>query len=695
MSIFKKVYTNSSDFLIEIGCEELPAKGLLKLTAILADKIIAGLQKNGINHGPHQIFATPRRLAVLIAKLDRQQPEMIIERRGPMLANAFTADGQPTPAAIGFARSCNVEVSELKRLEVSKGACLFYKQKKPGVKTEQILPEIISQALAALPIARPMTWNDGRFVFVRPVRWVVMLFGDTPIITEILGIKSGIETFGHRFLSPQAIRLKNPQDYAGILEKQGYVIASFEQRKARIYQLLKNIAPKNSNIIINEDLLNEVTGIVEWPVALLGKFNERFLKLPNEVLISSIQKHQKSFPIAELLKNSLLPYFATISNIKSQQPERVVKGNERIINARLSDAEFFYNTDTKKTLEESLQNLKGIIFQAGLGSMYDKAERLSKLSDFMVKFVDSEGDGHAKRAGLLAKADLTTEMVGEFPELQGIMGFYYALNSKESEIVAVAIKEQYLPRHAGDRLPQTMIGSVIAIADRIDLLVGIIGINKAPTGDKDPLGLRRAALGVIRIILEKEIDLDLRDLIVFTKDNYGVFSLQVVEQVLEFIYERLRGYYAEKDITSQIFNAVLARQPTNLLDFNERVKAVLAFSQLPEAESLAIANKRVHNILQKSAATVVEEIETHLLTENAEKKLAEQIRNKESEIEALLLKRQYTRLLKSLAELKPVIDVFFDQVMVMVDDEKLRVNRIALLARLRKLFLHCADISML
>jgi glycyl-tRNA synthetase beta chain len=689
---------NKNDFLVEIGCEELPAKNLLMLATAFANNIIMNLQKNSIKYGTHHVFATPRRLAVLIEQIDLEQPEIIVERRGPMLVHAFTADSEPTPATIGFAHSCNIAIEKLQKLETPKGICLIYKQKKAGIKTKQLLPIIISQSLAALPIAKPMTWGNGLFAFIRPVHWIVMLFGNTQITTEILGIKSGKTTFGHRFLSPKPIELKNPREYPTILEQQGYVIADFKQRKEKIRLLLKNIAPKTANIITDEKLLDEVTGIVEWPVALLGKFDARFLKLPNEILITSIRKHQKSFPLVTSNTNTLMPYFATISNIESTQPERVIKGNERVINARLTDAEFFYNTDIKKSLESYLQNLSGIIFQTGLGSMYDKAQRLSNLAEFIATKTSADINS-AKRAGLLAKADLTTTMVGEFPELQGIMGFYYALKSNKSKIIATAIKEHYLPRHSGDQLPQTTIGNIIAIADRTDLLVGIIGINKASTGNKDPLGLRRATLGIIRIIIEKKIDLDLQELIIFTKANYKISdampSPQVVEQTLEFIYERLRGYYAEKNIPSQIFSAVLSLQPTSLWDFNERIIAVIAFSTLPEAESLAISNKRVHNILQKSTVFIPEKIQVNLLSEDAEKELAHQISIKGSEIEPMLLNRQYTQLLKTLATLKPAIDTFFDQVMVMTDDEKLRANRLALLAHLRKLFLHCADISML
>lgn len=685
---------NNDSFLVEIGCEELPAKNLLAMATAFADNIIANLQKNHLKHGLHKVFVTPRRLAVLVEQLDTEQPEIDMERRGPMLANAFHADGSPTPATIGFAHSCNTDISELQQLETPKGICLIYKQKKAGIKTSQLLPEIIMQSLAALPIVKPMTWGDGLVAFIRPVHWVVMLFGNTHIDGEILGIKSGQITFGHRFLNPKPIALKNPHEYEMILEQEGYVIADFTKRKEKNRTLLKNIAPKNTDIIINEELLNEVTGLVEWPVALLGQFAERFLKLPSEALITSIQKHQKCFPLAATNGNSLVPYFATISNIVSTQPERVIKGNERVINARLTDAEFFYNTDTKKTLEDYLQNLSGIIFQTGLGNMHDKAERLGQLADFIANKISADSNS-ARRAARLAKADLTTTMVGEFPELQGTMGFYYALNSAEPEIIAIAIKEHYLPNHAGDNLPSSPIGCIIAIADRIDLLVGIIGINKPATGNKDPLGLRRAALGIIRIIIEKEIDLDLRELITFSKNNYKALAPQTTEQTLDFIYERLRGYYAEKNITPQIFNAVLALQPPNLLDFNARIMAVAAFNKLPEAESLAASNKRVHNILQKSAISITEKIQLDLLIEDAEKELAQQISIKESAIAPQLLQREYTQLLKTLATLKPFIDAFFDKVMVMVDDEKLRINRLALLAHLRKLFLYCADISVL
>lgn len=701
----------TNDFLIEIGTEELPPNYLQELSLSLAQKLQEGLQKSGLNYGEVKTYATPRRLAVLIKELIDKQPNQTIERRGPSWLAAFDKDGNATKAALSFATSCGVAVKQLQKTTTTKGAWVAYKKTRAGDKTTTLLPSIVKDAIRALPIPRPMSWNSGELEFVQPVHWVVLMYGNSVVKTTIFALKTGQETYGHRFHCKKKILITEPSKYAQILEQKGFVIADFAKRKTVIHEQIEKITSKYGKTQIDESLLDEVTGLVEWPVALLGNFAKHFLKLPQEVLILTLQKHQKCFPLFDK-KNKLLPCFITICNIKSKNPKRVIRGNERVINARLSDAEFFYDTDLKQSTDGRLNPLKNLIFQAKLGSLYDKTIRVTKLAEDISKQIGADLK-QTKHAAELAKTDLVTEMVKEFPKLQGVMGFYYAKFHKEPKDVAIALKEQYLPRFAGDELPKTKIGQALAIADRIDTLVGSFGINQVPSGDKDPYGLRRAALGVLRIIIEKKLNLSLIELIKQSQKIYDDYFergypggwMIDVKKILDFISDRLRAWYLEKGYRPQILAAVFARSHYEPLETNKRVEAIRAFLKLPEAESLAIAFKRVRNILKGGLAECstqeekeeigIGKLDTTLLTEKAEQDLAKQIITQEKAVKSLYERKQYTKALKVLAKLKKPIDKFFDTVMVMTDDKELRNNRLILLQKLADLFLHVADISLL
>lgn len=684
----------ADDFLLEIGTEDLPAKTLPLLSEALGREIKNLLLKAELSHGDIALFAAPRRLAVLIHQVAATQHDRQLERKGPALAAAFDAQGSPTKACLGFAQSCGVRVDQLQRQKSDKGEFLFYSHHQPGERAENLLPDIVNAAIKNLPIPKPMRWGAATTAFIRPVHWIVMLYGNAIIAAKILGVMASRETRGHRFHHPQPITLNSPADYVKKLFA-AKVMANFNERKEKIRQQLTKVTKDNGHAIVDEDLLQEVTGLVEWPVALLGNFEPRFLEIPKEAVISSMKTHQKCFPVIDE-KHHLLSQFITVCNIESAGPQRVIQGNERVIRARLSDAEFFYHTDLKHSLESRVEKLNTIIFQRKLGTLYDKSQRLLELSGHIASKIKSN-IAQAERAGLLAKADLLTAMVGEFPELQGIMGYYYALQDKEAEAVAVAIKEQYLPRFAGDVLPETPIGCALAIADRIDTLVGIFGINQAPTGEKDPFGLRRAALGVLRIIIENQLPLDLKETLEHAKNNYPVLeNKQVVTDTLNFMLERLNAWYADQHIDADVFAAVLATGLTAPLNIHHRIKALQHFQTLAAAKSLAAAHKRVNNILKKQdGVSIHTQINPSLFQLDAEYSLATALEKKAKETEELYRTEQYTEALTSLAELQKPVDDFFDQVMVMVEDEKLRHNRLALLISLRNLFLQVADISLL
>jgi len=687
----------TQDLLIEIGTEELPPKNLKKLRDAFVTNIQEGLIKADLKFEHIKGYATPRRLAVMVSNLSTHQADRLVTKRGPAKHTAFDADNKPTKAALGFAESCGVPFKELTLQENPKGAFLVYEHKEAGKSTIDIIPALLKSALEQLPIAKRMRWGSSDETFVRPVHWIVLLFGNKIVPCKLFGINSGNQTRGHRYHHPETIMISSSQNYEETLLN-AKVMADFEKRLDNIRaQIQKEIEKRQCNIILDENLLLEVTGLVEWPVVLMGQFNPNFLEVPREALISAMEVHQRSFPMTDSEQN-LLPNFIVVSNIESIDPACVVRGNESVVTARLADAAFHYEMDKKIPLRERESQLKQVVFQHGLGSLWDKSQRIATLAKIIAQHIDCDPK-HAERASHLSKTDLLTQMVGEFPELQGIMGRYYALHDGEPNSVAHAIEEHYLPRFAADSLPESKVGSAVALADRIDSLVGIFGIGKKPTGDKDPFALRRQAFAIIRIMVEKELDLDLQLLFFASKETYGNLLKEesVIPTLLDFCFERFRAWYQEQNIPTRMFEAVLAKFPTKPYDFHCRLQAVHAFQQLPEAESLAAANKRVQNILTKSEITLPEEatFESALLSEPAEKDLANLVLQKQKEIAPLIKSAEYSDALKKLASLKEPVDRFFNEVMVMVDDEKVRNNRVKLLNSLRLLFLEIADISLL
>ncbi|RDI46486.1 glycine--tRNA ligase subunit beta [Aquicella lusitana] len=689
------------DFLIEILTEELPPKALAKLADAFRAGIEEGLQKAGLAFTKIKSYATPRRLAVLVEELAAEQPDQMVERRGPAKSAAFDAEGHPSKACIGFARSCGVAPESLITISNDQGEWVGFRQHVRGKSVSELMPEIAEQSIATLPIPKRMRWGEGDSQFVRPVLSVIMLYGDQVMDATLLGCPANRVTRGHRFHAPEWITIPHAAAYESLLETEGYVVADFVKRRQLVRQkavdcVNKELQSKGEVYISSDAFLDEVTGLVEWPVALCGKLDSIYLKLPEEVLISSMEDHQRYFPVKDH-QGKLLPYFVTISNIQSHEPQRVIHGNERVLRARLADAAFFYDTDQKESLAERVERLKGIIFQAKLGTLYEKAERISKLAAFIAQKTDASID-EATRAGMLAKTDLTTNMVGEFPELQGVMGYYYAIHDGESDNIAKAMKEHYLPRFAGDRLPENAIGQALSIADRVDTLTGAFGIHQIPTGDKDPYGLRRAALGILRILIEKTIDLDLKPVMEFAASCYEqkLSNPETVQQVLAFIQERMRSWCLESGVPADVFAAVAAIQITNPYDAYKRIKAVQSFKQLNEAEALSVANKRVSNILAKYADTIdAKQINRDFFENESEQELARQLEFKSRTIEALSQSGNYNEILLQLAELRQPVDDFFDHVMVMTEDKARRENRILLLGKLRALFLQVADIALL
>jgi glycyl-tRNA synthetase beta chain len=684
------------DFLLEIGCEELPASAQQSLVSALVNIIKTQLEQAEIKFKNVVEYSTPRRLALIINGLDTEQPEKIIERFGPSSQAAFDKQGQPTLACLGFAKSCGVSVEQLEIKPSPKGERVFCCVKQAGKPIHGLLPEIVKTAIKKLPISKPMRWGDSEIAFIRPVHWVVMIFGSELIKAEILGVATSKETRGHRFHHPKPIKINQPGDYQQLLYTYGMVIVDHGKRKNLIKKQILEVAKPVGTPQIDEQLLDEVASLVEWPEVLLGKFDKKFLGIPQEALITSMKTHQKCFTIVNK-NNELEPCFILVSNIKSTRPELVIAGNERVINARLADASFFYEKDKKTTLSDRFNALNFIVFQKSLGTLADKSHRISKLAIYLAKQFKANTE-LAHLAGHLAKCDLVTEMVGEFPELQGIMGSYYAKASGEPSEVALAIKEHYHPRFSGDKTPDSVIGSCVALADKIDTLVGILGINKIPTGDKDPFALRRAAVSILRIIIEGQFPIDLLDLITEAKNGYTVPlpNPDVLEQTFTFISDRLRAWYLDKGILPEIFASVLACHPTKLVDFDQRIAAVKTFHSLPEASALAAANKRVSNILKKqTAANIPKDTDAGLFTLDAEKKLAEVLKEHRTAFNSYYQQADYSSALNKLSTLKLPVDDFFDSVMIMVDDKKIRNNRLALLTSLRYLFTQVADISLL
>lgn len=687
----------TQDFLVELGTEELPPKALKTLSDAFTQGIAKGLEEAGIEHGKVEAFAAPRRLAVRILDLADAQPDKPLEKRGPAVKAAFDEAGNPTRALNGFASSLGVTPDQLDTMETDKGAWVVYRTVEQGKPTVEILPQLIEQSLAALPIPKRMRWGAHRTEFVRPVHWLVLLYGNKVIDTPIMGLTPSNQTRGHRFHCPKALIVPTPNDYEVVLREEGRVIANFADRREVIRNGVAAIAEQEGRgrAVINEDLLDEVTALNEWPVPLLGRFDERFLEVPAEALISSMEEHQKYFHVVDA-DDRMLPLFVTVANLESKDPTQVIAGNEKVIRPRLADAAFFYDTDRKTRLEDRIDQLKPIVFQEKLGSLHDKSVRVAALARKIADAIGSD-PALAERAAMLAKTDLVTEMVLEFTDLQGIMGQYYAQNDGEPADVAAALNEQYMPRFAGDDLPTTLTGCAVAIADRLDSLVGLFGINQPPSGTRDPFGLRRASLGVLRIIIDRALPLDLQTCCEWAAENFTVLTApDTPSTVVDYMLERFRAHYDEQGIGAEVYLAVHARRPTRPLDFDRRIKAVEAFRQLPEAQALAAANKRVSNILTKQGGEGIgDDIDNALLQDSAEKALAEQVAAQADAVLPLFEAGDYAAALSSLASLRAAVDNFFDEVMVMADDEAVRNNRLALLSRLRNLFLRVADISLL
>ncbi len=682
------------NLLFELGSEELPPKTLLKLSNALLNGIVQGLNAAELTFTGSTAYATPRRLAVFIENLASAQPDKTVEKRGPAIQAAFAPDGTPSKAALGFAVSCGTTFDQLERLKTDKGEWLSFTQAVKGQATEALIPDIIRSSIAGLPIAKRMRWGSFTTEFVRPVHWAVLLYGDSVIDTEILGLKTDSTTQGHRFHAPQKITLAKPEDYADTLYKQGRVIADFEQRKALIRDAAQKAADAVGGIAhIEDDLLEEIAALNEWPVPITGTFDPRYLELPPEVLITTMQTNQKYFPVKNA-DGGLLANFITFSNIESSNPKSIQQGNERVVTPRLSDAEFFWNQDRKKTLEDRVESLSSVVFQENLGTVYDKTIRVRNLAKFIAGHLGVDVE-LAERAALLAKTDLMTEMVGEFGNLQGIMGRYYAMAEHEPKAVALALEEQYFPKQSGSPTAGSTIGQILAIAEKIDTLVGIFAVGLIPTGDKDPYALRRAALGILRTIIENKLNLNIIELTEFAGAQIKTTSDQsaTADRVIDFIFDRLKGYCLDQGYTADEFDAVITVTPAEPLDFMQRLQAVKAFRQLPEAESLAAANKRIRNILKKSESEPAASVGA--LLEAQEKQLLQAALQSADDIKPLLAQRDYQATLNRLAGLRNDVDAFFDHVMVMTDDLDLRANRLALLNLLSEQFLTCADISKL
>ena len=727
------------DFLFEIGTEELPPKALLGLQQALVASLGAGLDKTGLAHGELVGFATPRRLAVWVKRLAAAQPEQLLRRKGPPVAAAFDAQGQPTRAALAFAESCGTTVAGLERISEGKGTFLYFSGARPGIRTVELLPGLVQAALDALPIPRRMHWGAGSALFVRPVHWLVMLYGSEVVAATLLDNQSGRHTRGHRFHAPRPLALASPEGYERTLRQRGFVLADFAGRRERIRSEVTALAARlGGRALIREALLDEVTSLTEWPVPLAGKFEERFLSLPREVLTATLEDHQRYFPVEDA-RGRLLPAFIAVANIKSRDPARVRAGNERVVRPRLADAAFFWEQDRRHPLAERREALAAVTYQARLGTLADKTRRVRTLA-WEIAAATGARPEEARRAAELCKCDLLTAMVGEFPELQGVMGAYYAAADGEAGDVAAAIREHYLPRSAGDELPGTGAGLALAIADKLDTLAGIFAIGEKPTGAKDPFALRRAALGVQRILIEKRLDLDLirclgeavaavRTDIERIRDSAAQppaagpgeagdgrpartaparkplpAAAQIVSEVYDFLMERLRAYYVEGTagklkgtvpVSTEMFDAVLATRPSSPLDFDARLKALSVFLDLPEAGSLTAANKRIANILRKSPELPPAQVDVARLRESAEVRLFDSMRGLRDAVAEATARREYAGALGHLAQLRPAVDAFFDSVMVMDEDAALRANRLALLAQLQSLFAGVADLSRL
>jgi len=685
----------TQNFLVEIGTEELPPKALKTLATSFADNVEAELNQAGLIFDKIEWFAAPRRLAVKVLNLATQQPSKEIEKRGPAVSAAFDAEGKPTKAAEGWARGCGITVDQAERIATDKGEWLVHRAKIEGQPTKNLLNGIVANALAKLPIPKPMRWADKTVQFIRPVHTVTMLLGDELIEGEILGVESARTIRGHRFLGEKEFEIQHADQYPQLLREKGSVVADFNERKAEILAKSQAKATALGGVAdIEESLLEEVTSLVEYPNVLAAKFEERFLAVPAEALVYTMKGDQKYFPIYDK-EGKLLPHFIFVSNINPEDPTAIIEGNEKVVRPRLTDAEFFFKTDLKQKLVDRLPRLETVLFQQQLGTLKDKTDRIEQLAGEIAKQIGAD-EAKAKRAGLLSKCDLMTNMVFEFTDTQGVMGMHYARHDGEDEEVAVALNEQYMPRFAGDELPKSLVASAVALADKFDTLTGIFGIGQAPKGSADPFALRRAALGALRIIVEKNLPLDLEDLVKKSTALFGdkLTNQNVVADVVDFMLGRFRAWYQDEGIAVDVIQAVLARRPTRPADFDARVRAVSHFRTLDSAEALAAANKRVSNILAKADAAIGE-INLTACVEPAEKALAEAVLALRTEVQPLIAKGDYTAVLDKLANLRVPVDSFFDNVMVNAEDPALRQNRLAILNTLQGLFLQVADISVL
>jgi len=687
-----------ADFLVEIGTEELPPKALPVLAEAFRDGLVARLAEARLAWSEVESFATPRRLAVKVRRLETRQADQEIVLRGPP-ARIARVDDAWTRAAEKFAASAGVELEELYEQDEEKGVYIYARKKERGADTAALLPELVESALGALPVPRRMRWGAGETEFVRPVHWLVMLLGAEIVPGSMFGVEAGRATRGHRFMSSGPIELANPDEYPARLENEGFVVAAFDARRARIRAEAEAVAQAHGEqLLLDPALLDEVTGLVEWPVALMGEFEERFLELPDEVLVATLQDHQRYFPVRGA-DGRLVARFVTISNIESPRPDAVRHGNERVVRPRLADAAFFWAQDRRSPLAARTALLQSVVFQKKLGSIGAKSARVGALAERIAGLVDADAQAVTK-AARLAKCDLVSAMVGEFPELQGVMGHYYALADGESEAVASAIEEQYLPRFAGDRLPAGRTGQVLAVADKLDTIAGIFAIGQRPTGNRDPFGIRRASLGLLRILVECELDLDLPMLLREAVAAQPVSApAGTDEAIMAFLVDRLRGYYLEGGgaviAPHDVFEAVAARAPASLVDFHLRLVAVLEFERLDAAAALAAANKRIANILRQAEEAPDGEVQPDLLREEAERALHAQVEALAAEVEPMVDRREYRAALERLATLREVVDRFFDEVLVMDPDPALRRNRLALLKRLRQLFVRIAEVSKL
>ena len=685
----------TQNFLAEIGTEELPPKALKKLATAFAENVEAELNQAGLSFDKVEWFAAPRRLAVKVLGLATSQPSKEVEKRGPAVSAAFDAEGKPTKAAEGWAKGCGITVEQAERIATDKGEWLVHRAVIEGQPTKNLLVGMISNALAKLPIPKTMRWGDKTEQFVRPVHTVTLLLGNELIEGEILGVASGTTVRGHRFLGEREFQISHADQYPALLKEKGSVVADFNERKALILAKAQEKATALGGVAdIEEDLLDEVTSLVEYPNVLAAKFEERFLAVPAEALVYTMKGDQKYFPIYDK-EGKLLPHFIFVSNINPEDPSKIIEGNEKVVRPRLTDAEFFFKTDLKQRLEDQLPRLETVLFQQQLGTLRDKTARIEQLAGEIAKQIGAD-EAKAKRAGLLSKCDLMTNMVFEFTDTQGVMGMHYARHDGEDEEVAVALNEQYMPRFAGDELPKSLVASSVALADKFDTLTGIFGIGQAPKGSADPFALRRAALGALRIIVEKNLPLDLSDLVATSAKLFGdkLTNSNVVEEVVDFMLGRFRAWYQDEGIAVDVIQAVLARRPTRPADFDARVRAVSHFRTLDSAEALAAANKRVSNILAK-ADVAIGTIDLTACVEPAEKALAEAVIALEKEVQPLIAQGDYTAVLDKLASLRQPVDSFFDNVMVNAEDQKLRQNRLAILNTLQNLFLQVADISLL